>query len=314
VTRPIPFDRRRAARHERGITRARDFPMQAKLLRGLIVVLIGYLLLVAAHFIYLEIGGRAERLRSQRLVYDSARLEMPAAQIAVRNYASAKFELGGGAGAVDQKYEKIAHLHSTTSAFDEDDRKARVAVRDFHGLIQEESLSSERQFRSLRLTIGIPPAEFDAAVAALRKIGEVESFGITKNDRTNDYLQLQAKRTSLEKARDALVSLKTQGGKIDEFVKLEHEILELEGKIQELGVQLGHYDRTNEFCTVHLNLAERAQPLNEHEHFANFLASLAWASGVYLGVLGAATLGLVCLLMAALLADKAKSLLSAPGK
>jgi hypothetical protein len=290
--------------------------MQAKLLRGLIVVLVGYLLLAAAHFVYLEIGGRAERLRSrgQFPVYESDRLEMPVAQTAVRNYASAKFEVVGGTGAVDQKYEKIAHLESSTSAFEDDDRRARAAVHEFHGLIQEESLSSRRQFRSLRLTIGIPPAEFDPAVAALRKVGQLESFGITKNDRTNDYLQLQAKRTSLEKTRDALIGLKSQGGKIDEFVKLEHEILELEGKIQELGVQLGHYDRTNEFCTVHLNLVERAVPVKEHEHFANLLASLAWASGVYLGLLGAAALGLVCLLLAALLADKAKSLLAAPSK
>jgi hypothetical protein len=85
----------------------------------------------------------------------------------------------------------------------------------------------------------------------------VLSKSITKTDKTNEYLQLNAKRISLEKTRNSLLDLKGRSGRIDEFIGLENRILEMEAQLQELGVQLGDYDETNEFCSVRFSMIEK---------------------------------------------------------
>lgn len=288
-------------------------PMKTKLLRGLLVILLGYALFVAAHFTYLEIGGRPDGLVETRSRADFsaryAQLEMPRVEDAVRNFASLQYARARGE-AVDQKYEKIGSLAATTSQFDDDERRTRAAVAEVRGLIQDEALSRSGGARSLRLTVGVPPGEFDHAIEVFRTIAHLDDFTVTKNDRTNEYLQLRARRTTLEQARTALIGLKTRGGKIDELVKLEHEILEIEGKIQGLGVQLGQFDQVNELCTVRFTLQERQVVAAGHPHFANLLASLAWASTVYLALLGATAIGLLCLILALVVAQKSKRVLA----
>lgn len=295
--------------------------MNSQLRRGLLVILLGYLLLAAGYFIYLENGGdpgcgggefrysTQTKLRAERMM-----MEMPAiaeAAPAVRNYASELRRSAGGA--VDQKYEKIGTVSATTETFEADERVARAAVADFHGTIQGEALTSDGGARSLRWTIGVPPDDFDRAVGALRGIGRVESFGITKTDRTNAYLELRARSTTLEQARDALRALKAQGGKIDELVKLEHEILDLEGRIQDLGVQLGNYDRANELCTVRFNLEERRPVPEGHPHLDRLAVAIAWAAKVYVALLAAGAVGLLCLVLALVVAQKCRALVANAG-
>src|SRR5262249_21355413 len=136
------------------------------------------------------------------------------------NYATLNFQAVQGQIAVEQKYEKIGSIETTTEKFDEAEVQARGIIKRFNALIQGEAVSSSATLRRLYLTIGVPPDNFDQIVAALKQVGNVDSFNVTKTDKTNDFLELKAKRTSLEKTRDALIGLKSQGGKIDELVKL----------------------------------------------------------------------------------------------
>nr|GFD12335.1 hypothetical protein [Tanacetum cinerariifolium] len=81
---------------------------------------------------------------------------------------------------------------------------------------------------------------------------------ITKVDKTNEYRQLNAKKVSIEKTLASLNELKSKGGQISDFVSLNDKILEIEEKLQELGVELGNFDAENEFCTVKFSLYEGA--------------------------------------------------------
>jgi hypothetical protein len=280
--------------------------MKKKILNGLLLVFVGYLVLVALRFILLELGGPSRR---EAAFYEqSIAIQMPAlaSVSSVRNYATAKYAQVAAPVQTEQKYEKIASLTSSTSQFEADERKARDSVRLHSGLIQEEQSVSTDRRRSLLLTIGVPPDNFDAAVIALKTIGENAGFEVTKTDKTNEYLGLRAKRTSLEKTRDALMGLKGQGGKIEELIKLEQEILNLEEKIQALGVQLGQFDKENEFCTVRFALTEKIPHQGQPVHFGYLLDAMAWASTVYLALLGCTFVGLLCVLLVLGIVEKAR--------
>ena len=176
-----------------------------------------------------------------------------------KNYFSEK--AAAASSSADQKYEKVASVSTHTGAFAGDEAALRALVPRHHALIQFEQSSGLAGARHLDLAIGVPPAGFDAMVAAASRIGRLEAIRIDKADKTNEYRGLKAKRLSLEKTRDSLARLKaTGGGRIEELMHLENRLLEIESEIQTLGVQLGDYDTENEFCTVKVTLREQPGP------------------------------------------------------
>lgn len=185
-----------------------------------------------------------------------------------KNYASERYTVkGGGASgsgsvamtpALDQKYEKTATLTAATKSFEKDEETIRDQVKKRGAIIQFEQSRGDggAKNRILQLMIGVLPEKFDDFCAAMGEIGRVESIEVTKTDKTNEFLNLRAQRESLAKTRAALVELKKMTGKVDEFVNLQYKILDIDGQLQALGVQLGDYDELNEFCTVRMTLYE----------------------------------------------------------
>ena len=164
-----------------------------------------------------------------------------------------------GNGPQSQKYEKVATLRAKTNQWEQDEAALKNQIKAFGAVVQYEQNSGNPGQRTLQLLIGIPPAQFDSFSLALQKIGRLLSKTVTKTDKTNEYLQLNAKRISLEKTRNALLELKNRGGEIDEYIGLENRILEIEEQLQGLGVSLGDYDEENEFCTVRCSLLEGSE-------------------------------------------------------
>ncbi len=182
-----------------------------------------------------------------------------------------------------QKYEKIATLAQSTTAYDDDRAKVSGAIEAHGGIVQIERAAGLTGRRSVYLGIGVPPDKFEAFIAVLQTIGTSTQIDVVKNDKTNDYLELKARRTTLEKARAALDGIAASGGSIDERIKLQGRLTEIEEKIQALGVSLGEFDAQNELCTVRLTLTERKPPRPE-SIAARAFDALAWTAWVYAGI------------------------------
>jgi hypothetical protein len=203
-------------------------------------------------------------------------------QLSRKNYASEK--LGAPAGAIPagerQKYEKIATLSQTTANFDADRTRIGAAVAAHDGIVQLERSAGLERRRTLSLGIGVPPQRFDAFIETVKAIGRNMQIEVAKNDKTNEYLQLRAKRTTLEKARATLEALAASGGSIEERMKLQNRLTEIEEQIQGLGVSLGEFDTQNELCTVKLSLAERAATVDASLSL-RFVDAFAWTTWWY---------------------------------
>lgn len=159
-------------------------------------------------------------------------------------------------GEVGQKYEKIAKVNSISKDFEKDEEKVRNEVEKWKGIIQYERKTGNEGKRSVQLQIGVPPVHFDPLYKVLIGIGKIDFKEIIKNDKTNDYLELNARKASLEKTLASLVEFKQKNGQIDEFINLQNRILEMEENLQQLGVNLGDFDQSNEFCTIQFSMVE----------------------------------------------------------
>ncbi|TGM60937.1 DUF4349 domain-containing protein [Leptospira adleri] len=177
-----------------------------------------------------------------------------------QNIASNKirYEGAGTNKSFDQKYEKVATLETQSSDMESDEKKIRDLVSSSSSIVQYENSSGlkESRDRIIRLAVGVPPEKFDELVEEFKKIGKTLLLTIDKKDKTNEYKDLQAKKEYLVKIRNSLSTLKSKGGRIDEYINLENRILEIEDEIQKLGISLGEFDSENEFCTVLVTIYE----------------------------------------------------------
>lgn len=224
------------------------------------------------------------------LVYPSApspqgAMNLSSFQLSRNNYASAKLRIQGGTALqginVYQKYEKIASLNAESKSFDRDEKALRQIISTYNGLIQYEENTGLKGSRQLLMGIGVHPSRFDSFVRDIRNVGKIRSIEINKYDKTNEFKDLLAKKSSLETTRDALLALKNKGGKIEEFVQLENRLLDIEEQIQGLGIKLGEFDAENEFCTVKFGLVENAHS-GKIPLIQRILVALEWTIKYYL--------------------------------
>jgi len=184
-----------------------------------------------------------------------------------KNYASEKIAMKGDVQvsqniASNQKFEKTASIKTKTSEFEKDEKQLKAKSKAYNAVIQYEQNLGQKGNRQIHLLIGVNPTLFDSFYVDIQKIGVIKAMEITKVDKTNEYRQLNAKKTSIEKTLQSLNDLKSKGGQIADFVALNDKILEIEAKAQELGVELGNFDVENEFCTVKLSMYEGATEKN----------------------------------------------------
>ena len=121
----------------------------------------------------------------------------------------------------------------------------------------------------------------------------------------NEYLELNVRKASLEKTHQSLLEFKEKGGKIDEYVNLENRILEIEVELQNLGVNLGDFDESNEFCTVKFALTETKKAKeNTISFYHRCKVALQWAIAWFLKVLSTTFFLLLTAFIIVLLIEK----------
>ena len=202
-----------------------------------------------------------------------------------KNYASEKIKMQGDIQlqsnvVSNQKFEKTANIRTKSSEFEKDEKLIKTKIRNFNAIIQYEQNLGQKGNRQMHLMIGVNPLLFDSFYVEFQKIGVLKAIEVTKVDKTNEYKQLNARKISIEKTLQSLTELKSKSGQISDFVMLNDKIMEIEEKLQELGVELGNFDAENEFCTVKLSLYESANA-KKISLFHRILVALEWTIKYY---------------------------------
>jgi hypothetical protein len=154
-------------------------------------------------------------------------------------------------------HEKRAVLALGTSAFDYDTAKVHAAVESHKGEIFTYKKSGIEPTRRLVREIGVHPDKFDDLVEKLRAVGTLSGISVEQKDRTHEFRNLHSQRQTLKKHLEAINKLRE--GKtlsLDDALRLEQKIQDLEEKIQSLGVQFGDLLGKESYYHVHVTLTE----------------------------------------------------------
>ncbi|MCL2699837.1 MAG: DUF4349 domain-containing protein [Defluviitaleaceae bacterium] len=192
--------------------------------------------------------------------YNAGRMEYSEKSINVASERVRQTDLDGRSVTFDQKYEKTANITTTSEQFMDDNKRLRQIIEQTNAVIQMENLRGLPGNRSLDMTIGVVPDNFDVFVELVQEIGQLRTFDVSKVDKTNEYRELRAQMETFQKSIESFNEMKSQGGDIQDLLLLESRILETREKIQDLGVSLGIYSTENSFCTINFSMREVDAP------------------------------------------------------
>ena len=156
-----------------------------------------------------------------------------------------------------QVYEKGAQLTAGTAAFAEDEAKLRAALAEHKAVVFNERSTGLSPERRLTLQTGVPPERFDALVEQLQGVALLDSISVHHRDRTGEFRRLLAQQQSLKKHLEAVLKLRGRdNASIDDTLKVEQKVQDIEKDLRNLGVQLGELLGHESFYQVSFTLYE----------------------------------------------------------
>jgi hypothetical protein len=122
---------------------------------------------------------------------------------------------------------------------------------------QAQADGSDR-LRSGVVTFQVPSDKFDATIAALRRLGKVESIEISGTDVSVQYVDLQARLRNAEAQRDAMLALLQQARSVNDIIQVQTQLGQITGQIEQLKGQIDYLDHTTSYATLAVTIREVA--------------------------------------------------------
>jgi hypothetical protein len=202
-----------------------------------------------------------------------------------------------GLPAIGPKIVKDATLSLDVKkgSFDQQFQQAtQIAGR--HGGFVSSSQSSETKRRSGTIVIRVPADQFEAALGELKGLGKVKGQGVSGSDVTSRFVDLQARLRNWETQESVLLKLLAKSKTIDESIKVQRALQDVQLAIEEIRGQLRVLSDQTDFSTISLSMRE-AGPVVEPPHKQPSLVR-AWHEALdgFLAVIAAVVIGIGYLL------------------
>jgi hypothetical protein len=145
------------------------------------------------------------------------------------------------------------------------------------------------------LTLRVPAAKLDAALADLKKLGTVESVQITSDDVTAQRVDLDARITALQTSVDRLLGIMRDAKDPEALIKAEEALSQRQADLDSLRAQRAALGAQIDYSTVNVEItAERIggpAPERYHGFFGqvergwDLLVSALWQTLLAIGLL-----------------------------
>jgi len=170
-----------------------------------------------------------------------------------------------------------------------DDRFAEaVDVAETSGGFVATSTTRER---SGGVTMRVPAARFNEALASLRELGEVDVQTVEGRDVTAEYVDLQARLRIAEARRAVLLALMDQARSIQQTIRVQNALDDTQLRIEELQGQENLLDDRTSLATIRLRMREEGVEPTEVET-PSLPNALERAVAGFVGMIAAIVIGI----------------------
>ena len=132
-------------------------------------------------------------------------------------------------------------------------------VTDMHGYVVSSRVWYQDYFgtnyKYVSLTMGVPVDQFENALRRLRGLAvRVLDENATGEDVTDQYVDLQSQLTNLEATRDRIKSFLDDAKTVDEALRINQQLSEVEGQIEKIKGQMNYLSDRSAFSTITISL------------------------------------------------------------
>jgi hypothetical protein len=112
------------------------------------------------------------------------------------------------------------------------------------------------------ITIGIPADQFEVVLRRLRNLSiRVLNETASGQDVTDQYVDLQSQLTNLEATRDRIKSFLDQAQNVDEALRINQQLSEIEAQIEKVKGQMNYLSDRSAFSTITITINPDLPPI-----------------------------------------------------
>ncbi|MBK8781068.1 MAG: DUF4349 domain-containing protein [Anaerolineales bacterium] len=111
-----------------------------------------------------------------------------------------------------------------------------------------------KNYRYATITIGVPVQQFERTLSRLRGLAvQVLDETASGEDVTNQFVDLQSQLTNLEATRDRIKSFLEQSQNVDEALRINQELSNVEAQIEQIKGQMNYLQDRSAYSTITIN-------------------------------------------------------------
>src|SRR5881628_2192430 len=133
--------------------------------------------------------------------------------------------------------------------------RAQAIASGLGGDVLNLSQSGTADTRSASLTIRVPSNRFGDALQQLKSLdGEVQTSGVSAQDVTDQFVDLQARLTAKQAEEQRYLAILNRANTIDEILKVDASLANVRTQIEQLTAQINGIKSRTEFSTIVLSV------------------------------------------------------------
>ncbi|MGH2530048.1 MAG: DUF4349 domain-containing protein [Actinomycetota bacterium] len=133
---------------------------------------------------------------------------------------------------------------------------AATFIAGTYGGYVESSSTAGTKTQSGELTIRLPSASFDRAMAELRGLGTVEGQTISGQDVTAEFVDLDSRLTTWETQEVVLLRLMRQATSVEATLRVQRELQDVQFRIEQIKGQLRVLENRTSLATIQVSIRE----------------------------------------------------------
>jgi hypothetical protein len=134
--------------------------------------------------------------------------------------------------------------------------RAQAIASGLGGDVLNLSQSGTADTRSASLTIRVPSSRFGDALQALKSLdGEIQTSGVSAQDVTDQFVDLQARLTAKQAEEQRYIAILNRANTIDEILKVDASLGNVRTQIEQLTAQINSIKQRTEFSTISMSIS-----------------------------------------------------------
>src|SRR5438132_14374982 len=134
--------------------------------------------------------------------------------------------------------------------------RAQAIATGLGGDVLNLSQSGTADSRTASLTIRVPSSRFGDALQQLKSLeGEVQTSGVSAQDVTDQFIDLQARLTAKQAEEQRYIAILNRANTIDEILKVDASLGNVRTQVEQLTAQINNIKQRTDFSTSSMSIS-----------------------------------------------------------